>query len=134
MHMYAIHYLLIYYKSKIFIHPTNYFFTFNWHWFFLQLLDRYFVGWGDLPQHGPVMLAWAVFRYVTMETDQEQVSVNSRFDQHFKMFCKLMSILTWLVCLLFCRISEGLEVKLYSVMSSSSLMGCSSLRHSLAWW
>ncbi|EDO41831.1 predicted protein [Nematostella vectensis] len=38
----------------------------------IEELDKIFVTWGDLPQHGPIMLAWAVFRYVTMETDQEQ--------------------------------------------------------------
>ncbi|KAK3743945.1 hypothetical protein QZH41_020284 [Actinostola sp. cb2023] len=38
----------------------------------IKSLDRLFVSWGSLPQHGPVMLAWAVFRYITMETDQEQ--------------------------------------------------------------
>jgi len=38
----------------------------------LEALDELFVSWGDQPHHGPVMLAWAVFRYVTMEATQEQ--------------------------------------------------------------
>ncbi|XP_022809524.1 nucleoporin NUP188 homolog isoform X2 [Stylophora pistillata] len=38
----------------------------------LEELDRFFLSWGDQPHHGPVMLAWAVFRYVTMEATQEQ--------------------------------------------------------------
>ena len=39
----------------------------------LQELDALFGTWGDLPQHGPILLAWAVFRFVTMEPGQEQV-------------------------------------------------------------
>ncbi|KAJ7394471.1 hypothetical protein OS493_000282 [Desmophyllum pertusum] len=38
----------------------------------LKALDNLFFSWGDQPHHGPVMLAWAVFRYVTMEATQEQ--------------------------------------------------------------
>lgn len=37
----------------------------------LEALDNLFISWGDQPHHGPVMLAWAVFRYVTMEASQE---------------------------------------------------------------
>jgi len=37
----------------------------------LKALDNLFISWGDQPHHGPVMLAWAVFRYVTMEASQE---------------------------------------------------------------
>ncbi|XP_074626303.1 nucleoporin NUP188-like isoform X2 [Acropora palmata] len=38
----------------------------------LEALDEVFVSWGDQPHHGPVMLAWAVLRYVTMDASQEQ--------------------------------------------------------------
>ncbi|XP_078374534.1 nucleoporin NUP188-like isoform X2 [Oculina patagonica] len=38
----------------------------------LEGLGDLFIGWGDQPHHGPVMLAWAIFRYVTMEATQEQ--------------------------------------------------------------
>lgn len=38
----------------------------------LESLDELFISWGDQPHHGPVMLAWAVFRYATMEASQEQ--------------------------------------------------------------
>ena len=41
------------------------------------------MNWGDMPQHGPVMLAWAVFRFVTMEAEQGQV-------------LRLVIIFTWL--------------------------------------
>ncbi|XP_068699835.1 nucleoporin NUP188-like isoform X3 [Montipora foliosa] len=38
----------------------------------LKALDEVFISWGDQPHHGPVMLAWAVFRFVTVDAAQEQ--------------------------------------------------------------
>ena len=42
--------------------------------FIFQALDKFFLSCGDQPHHGPVMLAWAAFRYVTIDASQEQVS------------------------------------------------------------
>lgn len=44
-----------------------------------QALDEVFISWGDQPHHGPIMLAWAVFRYVTMEATHEQVPTSFQF-------------------------------------------------------
>ncbi|RMX38057.1 hypothetical protein pdam_00003086 [Pocillopora damicornis] len=38
----------------------------------LEALDKFFLSCGDQPHHGPVMLAWAAFRYVTIDASQEQ--------------------------------------------------------------